>query len=334
MTKKIYYVGDFVTNTGPANVNKNYIKYIKDDCYYIEDNSKIKRLLHFIFFLPKCEIVLISGLSNLHSKLCEIAKKMNKTVVYLMHGYVKEEYEINKVPIEKRRLLKAEETILENVDKIICVSEKFSTFLKKDLPSFEKKITYVNNGVDIPQKVDNKRTNNKFYKIVSIGGGVRIKNNLDICKAIEKVKNVKIKYTVIGSKGQYGEQIKKYSFVNYYEKLSHEEVLKILEESDLYIQNSYFETFGLGIFEAISCGCKILISNNVGALSVLKQLSKHNIIMDNEDTSEIANKIKFIYENKNERINYLKDWKLYTWRKSSKKLIERCMEDTNDKKSR
>lgn len=332
MSKDIYYVGDFVTSTGPANVNKNYIKYIKNDCYYIKDNSKIKRILHFVFFLPKCKIILISGLSNLHSKICKLAKKMNKTVVYLMHGYVKEEYKINQVPVEKRKLLKTEKSILENVDKIICVSEKFSDFLKRDLPNLKEKITYVNNGIEIPRKIESKRKNNNSYKIVSIGGGVKRKNNLDICKAIEKLKDIDIKYTVIGAMGEDGEKIKKYSFVNYYEKLPHEEVLRTLAESNLYIQNSYFETFGLGIFEAISSGCEILVSNNVGALSILKQLSKKNVIINNEDYVEIANKIKFIYENRNEKVNYLSDWKLYTWEKSSKKLIEKCMEATNDKR--
>ena len=172
-----------------------------------------------------------------------------------MHGYVKKEYEINEVPLDSRRLLKAEENIINVADRIICVSENFCNLMKKELKAKKDKITFVNSGIDLLTEKDNiniQRDDN-FFTIVSIGGGIRIKNNIKVCKAIDKLKNVKIRYIVIGPRAKDGEKIIKYEFVQYYESLPHDKVLQILSQSNLYIQNSYFESFGLGIVEAIEC---------------------------------------------------------------------------------
>lgn len=83
--KKIYYMGDFCSNTGPAMVNKSYYPYMKDECYICKTNNKMIRLLHFTIFIKKCNILLISGMSKFHVKSAEIAKKYKKQVIYLMH---------------------------------------------------------------------------------------------------------------------------------------------------------------------------------------------------------------------------------------------------------
>lgn len=85
INKKIYYMGDFCLNTGPAMVNKSYYPYIKDECYICKTNNKIIRPLHFAIFMKKCNILLISGMSKFHVKSAEISKKYKKQVIYLMH---------------------------------------------------------------------------------------------------------------------------------------------------------------------------------------------------------------------------------------------------------
>lgn len=320
--KKIYFMGDFCSTTGPAIVNKNYYPYMKDISYVCKTNSKIIRPLHFIFYISRCNVLLISCLSKFHIKAAKLAKKINKRVVYLMHGYNKIEYELNEIPIEKRILRKTEDDMFQVSDKIVCVSKKLCEFMREQRKDIRNKFEFVNNGIDIRDKqiVKENRKNDEFI-IISVGGGVKNKNNLTVCRAISKIKNKDIKFIVIGRVDKDGEEIKKYEFVEYYESLSHEEVLKKMKNADLYIQNSYFETFGLAIAEAISMGCKILISKNVGILSILDNVNEESVIKNNEDIDEIKFKIENLLKNK-KKICYIKDVDKCTWEEASKKLIK------------
>ena len=210
-------------------------------------------------------------------------------------------------------------------DKIICVSEKFCKYMKSERPDLEEKIDFVNNGIEKVEKIKTKNKINDIYTNISVGGGVKLKNNLTVCKAINEIKDIKIKFIVIGKLGKDGEKIKKYGFVEYYENLPHEEVLKKMRESDLYVQNSYIETFGLSIFEAIKEGCRILISSNVGIISILDNIKNTDIIYNNTDIEEIKNKIISLYNQKNIH-NYITDANKYRWEKSAERLKERCKE--------
>lgn len=328
--KRIYYMGDFCSDNGPAIVNKSYYPYFKEQCYICKTNNKLIRLLHFTFFMKKCNILLVSGMSKFHVKSAEIAKMHNKEVLYLMHGYDKLEYEINEIPQEKRILLNYEEKMLQLADKIICVSQKFCEDMKRDRLDLEGKIDFVNNGVEKFEKIERKDKNSDAYTIISVGGGVKLKNNLTVCKAIKEIKDIKIKFIVIGKLGNDGEKIKKYDFVDYYEYLPHKEVLKKMEESDLYVQNSYFETFGLSIFESIACGCKILISKNVGALSIIENIDDDMIINNSNDIEEIESKIQKIYKQKDKNVTYIEDWDKHSWKNEAEKLLNLCGDLTNE----
>lgn len=320
--KKVYFMGDFCLTTGPAIVNKNYEPYMKKVSYICKTNSKIIRPLHFIFFIKRCDVLLISGLSKFHVKAAKIAKKMGKRVVYLMHGYNKVEYEINEVPIEKGTLRRAEDEMFQMADKIVCVSEKFCEFMKEQRKDIKNKFEFVNSGIEINnEESEKKERKNSTFTIVSVGGGVKNKNNLSVCKAINNIKDKDIKFIVIGRIDKDGEKIKEFNFVEYYEFLPHEEVLKVMGISDLYIQNSYFETFGLAVVEAISMGCKILVSKNLGVLSILDNIDETNIIQNNEDIEEIKLKVENLLRNEDEMC-YIKDVDKHTWKESSEKLIK------------
>lgn len=320
--KRIYFMGDFCSNTGPAIVNKNYYPYIKEISYICKTNSKIIRPLHFIFYIGRCEVLLISGLSKFHVKAAKFAKKINKKVVYLMHGYNKIEYELNEVPIEKRILRRAEDDMLQIADKIVCVSEIFCKFMKEQRKDIENKFEFVNNGIEINDNQTTKKHGvNNTFTIISVGGGVKNKNNLTVCKAISNIKDKNIKFIVIGREDKDGAKIKKYGFVGYFESLPHDEVLEKMKNADLYIQNSYYETFGLAVAEAISMGCDILLSKNMGVLSIIDNIYDDMIIQDNEDVDEIKNKIekKMNSKNKNVFINNFND---LSWKKETRKLLE------------
>lgn len=327
--KRIYIMGDFITDTGPAIVNKNYYKYLQNYAYVCKSNNKIKRIIDILLKIRKCNVVIISGLSKLQLLGCKMAKKFNKEVIYLMHGYAKIEYETNEIEEQKRVLTDIEDEVLKKADKIVCVSEIFSQLLVKYRPDLKNKVTFVNNGID-NIKISHKKKNEEIFTIITVGGGMKRKNNLNICKAIDKIDSIKIKFIVIGKKDKDGEEISRYKFVDYYDHLPHEEVLKKMEESDLYVQNSYFETFGLSIFESIACGCKILISKNVGALSIIENIDDDMIINNSNDIEEIESKIQKIYKQKDKNVTYIEDWDKHSWKNEAEKLLNLCGDLTNE----
>lgn len=316
--KKIYWIGDIKNNTGPANVNKKYKEFLSNEAVFCNSNNKTYRIFHFLVNIPFKKIIIISGFSKLNYIFLKISNILNKKTFYLMHGYLKIESKYNKnITNESKNI---EQKILKESYKIICVSKMFANIVKQEYPEINSKITYVNNGTNNKNKKETK-TNNKTnkYCIISVGGGLKQKNNLDICKAINEINDNNIKLIIIGKIGNDGEKIKKYPFVEYHENLSHEEVLNLMGQANLYIQNSYFETFGLAIIEALQEKCNILISKNIGAIDILDNINDKDIIYDNESVSEIKEKILNKKEEKETNIKIKRD---STWEKSSKKILD------------
>ena len=326
--KKIYYMGDFVSNNGPANVNKQYAYYLGNSCNYCKTNNKFIRVVHFFYCLNNTNLLLVSGLSKFHLNAIKIAKKHGIKVVYLMHGYSKMEYDINCIPQQDRRLEEVEKKILREANKVICVSEVFAKYMKEKKQDIASKFDFVNNGVSNKNK-DLKRNVSDTYTIISVGGGVRGKNNLDVCKAIKKINKPIIKFIVIGDKGKDGEEIEKYNFVEYYESLDHNEVLRKMNNADLYIQNSYYDTFGLAVIEALEENCRILIGRNVGAISILNNLNENMIIENNEDIDEIKNKIIYAIKNNEDKLPII-DYNICCWENRTKELLEKLGEVMNE----
>lgn len=322
MMKKIYFVGDMITNTGPAIVNKSYYPFLKDHMFFCLSNNKIIRIFHLFSKILFLNIVIISGYSGLNRLFLKILRKFRKRTYYLMHGFFAEEVKYKDIN-NKKVTIDREYEFLNLVDIIICVSEKFSVFLKEIYPEFKDKIKFINNGINTSSTINNK-INHNCYTLISVGGGLKLKNNLTVCRAIAVLED-NIKFIVIGSQAENGCAIKEYPFVEYYDYLTHDEVLEKMCESDLYIQNSYFETFGLSIIEALQCGCNILVGKNIGALSILKNVQENDIINNNDDINEISKKIKNKMTSKCCKITF--DVKKSSCKFQCEKLLNMVMEE-------
>jgi glycosyltransferase involved in cell wall biosynthesis len=88
--------------------------------------------------------------------------------------------------------------------------------------------------------------------------------------------------------------LKRFPFVKPAGRLPHEEFLELLDSATLFIQNSSYEPFSLGVIEALCCGCSLLVSEQVGALGVIDSSGDDYIIHDTSDAAEIAEKIERI----------------------------------------
>ena len=315
--KKKYWIGDIKNNTGPANVNKAYFKYLKNDIVFCKSNNKLYRVFHLLIHLPFINVVVVSGFSVLNYYLILLCKILGKKTFYLMHGYLKEELQYSCIAYSKK--VKIEHRLMKTVYKIICVSKFFADFMKTNELDLSEKFIYVYNGFDYESEKEYGELNPKNFIIVSTGGGMRRKNNLAVCEAIALINNPAIKYIVIGKSFEDGDFIKQFPFVEYYEYLEHDEVLSKMKNSNLYIQNSFFDTFCLAVAEAVSCGCDILVTNNIGVKDVLENLDESNFIDNNNDIEEIKSKILCKME---VRQNVTYDCERCSWKNRSQELLD------------
>ena len=255
------------------------------------------------FKIKRSNYVVINSFSKINYIILIICKIFKKKSLYILHGYVEYEEKMNKMVdnSDLKKIHKLENYIFENVDKIVCVSKKCMVEMKKLSPKYVDKYRFMYNGFLMDIVKSNNKKNDDEIVITTIGGGMIRKNTVGICMVIENIidnnyTNKKIKLNVIGKKYTEYDKINTYNFVNYYEYLEHNDVLNILENTDIYIQNSIFETFGLSIIEAFECGCKIIMTEICGCIDCFQNLSSENIIKKNDDIDTISKKIINLYE--------------------------------------
>lgn len=296
------FIGDFHHDLGPSNVNKEYKKNITDGIIFFDEKSKLKRIRKLLKTIGSVDGIIVSGLTYIGFLALILAKLKKIKVIYLMHGDYSYEIEVNR---EKKKMIgfHMEKKTLELADGIICVSENFMRWVKDRYVSYSHKIYYVNNGVNwhdfnkytFKESVDR-------YQIATIGGGRPQKNIIMICEALiilNKKYNENYHMIVIGNDAGDLEKIRAYNNVKLLGKISHKEVKKNLAMSNVYVQNSIFESFGLAPMEALTSGCSLLISENVGAKSIMKSLENEDIISDCKNPYEIAEKIHNLTNNSN-----------------------------------
>lgn len=335
---KIFFVGDFISHTGPGIANKMMKKGLisHKEVIYSEAKNKVSRIIELFYKIIISESVCFCSFSRANIIGIHFSKMLHKNTFYIMHGYKTLEYVINQKDYsvkEMKKINKSEKKIFQSVHKVYCVSKKFMGFMKNELPEYSEKFSYNFNGMNIGTFKNKSSTliNNQI-KIISAGGGMPRKNNLTICKAISEInkeKKYRIQYIVIGLPYSDKEQICKYDFVTYYDSVVHDDLLKLMKESYLYIQNSSFETFGLAVIEALTCGCNLLVSSETGAIDVLKNINDFDLIKKTNDTIEIKQKIEYIikFEN-NERLLGGLDFELIDYRKTGESLINKIKRDS------
>ncbi|HDR7703267.1 TPA: glycosyltransferase family 4 protein [Bacillus thuringiensis] len=301
---RLLFVGDLIGNVGPANVNKALKKNLPNSTMFLEKRSIIGRVFELVVKIRKADAVLFSGMSKINIIGFRISKLLGIKSAYLMHGCrniegkINGNYNQNDVDVENK--------VLELAPIIICVSENFMYWMKENYPQYEDKLTYVNNGIDWENLTAAKKTSieREENTLMAVGGGVPLKNIKSICKAIDLINQkdqMNLQLIVIGNEGKDLEEILSFPFVQYYQKVPHEEMPYYYQRAKLFVQNSSFETFGLAPIEALVNGCNLLVSKETGAKSIIPHLEDNDIVYDNYNVNEISKKIKFLLANSNNK---------------------------------
>lgn len=300
---KIFLAGDFYSGTGPANVTQNLIRTFPDQVTYQHYKSKLLRIPEIIIKTLTCHAVVYSGYSLQNILGIYVAKIFHKPSFYIHHGSIWYENQLNKV--ENAFMAAQERKILEHADYILAVSNPFKDWMKKQYPEFNDKIYALTNGIDwdtLEKHSASHRQKNNW--ILSVGGGTPCKNILSVCHAINLIyteyPSCDIQLVVLGSPGYDSAQINQFPFVKNMGVLEYKKTLNLMRQSKLFIQNSRFETFGLASIEALISGCSLLLSKNVGALSIIEQAQSCDIIEDTDNIVELKNKIIYSLNHSNQ----------------------------------
>lgn len=221
---------------------------------------------------------------------------MHKRVIYLMHGYRQYENRVNNLNLPEVEL-ENEHKALTLSKMILCVSERHSKWLKQQLPQFANKISFLNNGVQIKRRP---RVDKEPFSIAVSGGNRSIKNNVDVCKAVDLL--IKQGYDIIlyvfGDFHDNNDDILNYGFVKIMGQMDHNSYLTELDKISLFVLNSELEPFGLVVADAINCNCSLLMSECVGAASIM-HTQEEDIINNQHDINELSNKILYLLNNDN-----------------------------------
>lgn len=297
-SKRFFLLGGWRFNAGPSNVNKSIVMNSDKDMGYIHSSNRIIKKLERYKWLFYPIIIISGGVSELEIRLLKLFRKK---IIYIMHGSVWYEAKINKFEISEKSL-RVERLILTASSRIVCVSEGYSEWVKKEYPEFAYKIKFVNNGISLNQRPNKEK---EQYSIAVSGGNRLQKNNGKVCEALEKLNKMgyDCRMYVFGRIYENNDDLLKYPFVHMVGHLNKEEYYNVLDKVSLFVVNSVLESFGLVVADALNCNCSLLMSKGVGALSIMST-TDNDVINDCYDVNEIASKILYIFQNPNSTALY------------------------------
>ncbi|MDK0554235.1 glycosyltransferase family 4 protein [Clostridium perfringens] len=325
---KIFLCGNYKDNTGPSNVNSLLINNSEKKLMKINFTNRYLKNIEIIIKILISDVIIFSGLGCkmiFHLKLAHLFKK--KTI-YLMHGCIEYENEVNELNYDKT-MLDLEKRVFKEIDLILCVSEIYMKWVLNRYPNLKGKIHFLNSGVDISKyKTLTNCKNIDIYRNIDIsvaGGDRKQKNNELICQSIQNIEK-KIKRKVVmaiyGRKYYQNNTFEKYPSILFKGYISQNKFYSELLNSKIFILNSTVESFGLSAIDALMSGCSILISENSGVRSILK-LEETDIIFANDDIDIISDKIIYLLNNpNNQRIIESIDINHNSWANVSERLLK------------
>lgn len=289
-----FLLGGHFSNGGPDNVNQALIKFADRKILYIKSNNKPVRVLEIFWKILISEGIVVSGVCA--KRYYDFMKVFHKKFVYLMHGCMDFENEINRLHLTSD-FIENEKNLLNDAKRIVCVSEVYSEWVKKRYPEYAEKITFVNNGVELEQR--EKKEKEPFS--IAVGGGNRcIKNNYAVSMAVKKLdsEGIPCKLYIFGRKYPGNEEIEETDNIKYCGHLDKTPYYEKLDYISCFVMNSEVEPFGLVAADALNCNCSLLMSQNIGAKSIMKT-EKCDIIQQPHDVDELVEKLKYVFGHPN-----------------------------------
>ena len=215
---------------------------------------------------------------------------IRKHIPYIVQFHCDLEYQINKWPCFLRRIA------LKKLKKIIFHSSK-TLVLNYNSLNYVKRMGV--EGYILPNFIDIKPIssrlerviNSNIQKIIFVGHVTPEKGFKEI---VETAKNLReITFVIVGkAEQQVIDSIANEENIEILGIKSHEEVLKLLYEADLFLLPSYSEGFSIALLEAMSTGIPCVVSN-VGANKEMIE-DKGGIVLQHICSKEIIDSIHLL----------------------------------------
>lgn len=317
---RILLAGNGLQNNGPSNVNKEIIKYKPGNLLYVKSSNRYLKYLEGIAKLICAQVLVVSGISRMGFFLTKVSRLLGKKVVFIMHGSAEYEAKMEGT-LGAEKSIYWESRIINMADRVLPVSEKYSLWVKKQYPQYAEKVRYWHLGVNQHGICQNEKR--EAGSVAAAGGDRKLKNNLTVSNAIERLDG-RAKLRVYGSVN--GAPPCENKHTEWVGELPHEDFINELKNAGVFVVNSTIESFNMSVMEALSCGCSILVSDQVGAAGLL-DLQETDIIYDTENEEEISKKIMFLINNpNNQRLCAAIDWEEISWQKAVRRLEGICTE--------
>ncbi len=272
-------------------------------------------------------------------------KKYGKPDLVHLHSFlygdlaiwVKEKYKIDYVVTEhssgfgrdlyNEKELAFAKKVFKNSKSNICVSNELKKLLEK---KFYLKFKYIPNSIDTEYFLP-KSTQKIKFDFINIAFLNKNKNQHMLIEAFTKVFYDKkdIRLTIVGSGLEYNnlnsliEKLNMQQQIKLYGVADRKEILGLLQNSDVFVLSSQYETFGVVIIEAMSCGLpvvttkcggseSIVVNNKLGelvdinmndlSLGMLKVYNKkydskyiRDYVIDNFSADEVSSRLMQVY---------------------------------------
>lgn len=293
---KYLFVGGTDGNTGPSNVNKGIVANLTSNFYVADSKNKVAKYWSALINTFRCEVVVVSGMSKVGVYAIKLAKLLNKATIYIMHGCYEIETELNEAVVDTNSI-QMEQYILHNVTLLLPVSERYSQLIQERYPFCKGKTAFLHNGVE-RVKLNYNQICREKGRIIAVGGDRKLKNNISIANAVAKLDSSK-KLVVYGHL-YHPDDLPKGDNIEFKGLVPQEQLYEEMQKSELYVLNSVYEPFALSVYDALLCGCSILVTNVAGALELLN-VTKHDVIYDPMNENEIAEKIDYLFQHPNNK---------------------------------
>ena len=243
-------------------------------------------------------------------------ERYKKPIVYMM----------NDLPVYKNKLNSAKEIIklllspirgdlfyrlrhkhyISTYDRIVVLDNYNKKKLKDNL---KLDSLVIRSGLDT-NKFRHKIDRQKSEKFMIFANGIFFpyRRFEDIIKALKILKNKRVEFKLnhIGTDVRcrwYAEKIynmvKKFSlldYVKFHGHVSEEKLIELYSISDIFVFPNYPQTWGLAVFEAMSCGTPVIVSTGCGASEVLTD-GENAILVPPKSPEKIAEAIIKLKEN-------------------------------------
>jgi glycosyltransferase involved in cell wall biosynthesis len=305
---------------GISMVINTYSKYFQVFNFlstYKRSNYKLVTAFYFpVFIIKFCKYLLINKqieIVHIHgaaggslfrkSFVFIIAKYLfGKKVIYHSHGselvmfYEKSNWVVKKYT----------DWFFGGVDVIICLSQKWESFFRKNFNV--KRIVILENIIeknDCPAKQPvAKESKIVFLFLGSVGYRKGVFDLLDVINENKEYFTGKILLRIAG-RGEikrlenFLDTNKLHEIVQFVGWITGEEKKKLLSESDIYILPSYNEGLPISILEAMSFRLPI-VSTTVGGIPEIVKNGENGFLITPGDKQEMFERIKWFIENKND----------------------------------